>query len=215
MHNRFELLLAHGSHVCHQLALSLCLKGLTGSISLMYHSKPTNEIIAKQLNEDEMISPFDELSCNSSGSTMNILPLPSLWDRKERKMLSSDPIIILQKINSDFNEIALYPQLDLYPSKNREVIDEITQKIIYEGVYDGAIACGEAKNQAEYDVALGESYPAFAMIIIEKPIDISLYLNYQINGQNHLIRFITYFRHDAISVTLIILHSQILLYLPS
>ena len=160
--NRFELFLSHGCHISHQIAVALCLKGLTGLISLSYRSSSTIPNIEKPRIKNEMIASSGVILSSSPGSTVESLPLPSLLDKKEKNMVSSDPFIILQKINSEFNDFARFPLLDLYPMNHREKIDDITQNLIYKGLYDGAIACGVAKSQQEYDAVLGK--PLFLFI---------------------------------------------------
>jgi len=158
LHNRFELFLSQGCHISHQIAVALCLKGLTNLISLSYCSNFSSPTIENRRNEDEMIASSGEFLSSSVGSAVESLPLPSLWDKKEKSMVTSDPFIILQKINSEFNNFARFPFLDLYPLNHREKIDDITKSLIYKGLYEGAISCGVAKSQEEYDAALGKIY---------------------------------------------------------
>jgi hypothetical protein len=145
MHHRFELHLNHGCPFSHQIAVCICLKGLINHFSVKYHSSPTTE---------------EEIYHHHNGSSNQLermsIPIPCLVDKKEKLILSTDPSIILQKINSDFNSYARFPNLDLYPIDHRIDIDDITHNLIYKGLYEGAVACGLAKSQQEYELALGE-----------------------------------------------------------
>ena len=158
MHNRFELHLAHGCHFCHQIAVALCVKGLTSLISVSYHPFPTN--VASTANEtiasdDESVPILNELT--DSSLPMPSRHIPCLWDKKDNIIVSSEPITIIHKINSEFNDFAQFPVIDLCPLEHQMIIDDITNNLIYKGLLEGAISCGSAHSQEEYDAALGKS----------------------------------------------------------
>ena len=62
---------------------------------------------------------------------------------------SAEIIVIL---NSQFNEWATSPELDLYPEVLREKIDQWNEKI-YQTVNNGVYRCGFAQTQVAYDQA--------------------------------------------------------------
>ena len=57
--------------------------------------------------------------------------MPVLWDTKERTIVNNESAEIIRMLNSEFNDFAANPELDLYPEAHREEIDGIN-----EWVYD-------------------------------------------------------------------------------
>jgi putative glutathione S-transferase len=57
---------------------------------------------------------------------------------------------IIRMLNTEFNEIAENPGLDLNPAHLRESIDEIND-LVYDAINNGVYKCGFAKKQGPYD----------------------------------------------------------------
>ena len=57
---------------------------------------------------------------------------------------------ILRMMNSQFNDIANNPDLDLYPQHLQAQIDEVNEWV-YDRINDGVYKCGFAKKQEPYD----------------------------------------------------------------
>ena len=53
--------------------------------------------------------------------------LPVLWDKKLNTIVSNESSEIIRMLNSEFNEFADNPDLDLYPESHAAKIDEINQ----------------------------------------------------------------------------------------
>ena len=53
--------------------------------------------------------------------------LPVLWDKKLNTIVSNESSEIIRMLNSEFNEFANNPDLDLYPESHATKIDEINQ----------------------------------------------------------------------------------------
>ncbi|KAG2657706.1 hypothetical protein PVAP13_1KG165300 [Panicum virgatum] len=61
--------------------------------------------------------------------------------------------------NTEFNDIARNPGLDLYPVQLRASIDEINE-MVYDAINNGVYKCGFAKKQGPYDEAVTRLYEA-------------------------------------------------------
>lgn len=86
--------------------------------------------------------------------------VPILWDRKLKTIVSNESSEIIQMLNSEFNEFAKYPDIDLAPedlAKDMKNVDDWIYPTINNGVY----RCGFAKSQSAYDVAIGELTESF------------------------------------------------------
>lgn len=57
---------------------------------------------------------------------------------------------IIRMLNTEFNELAENPSLDLYPSDLQAQINE-TNEWIYNDINNGVYKCGFAKKQEPYD----------------------------------------------------------------
>jgi putative glutathione S-transferase len=66
-------------------------------------------------------------------------------------------------LNSEFNEFATNPNLDLYPADMRENIDEVNSWV-YPTINNGVYRCGFAKTQATYNKAVNELTESFDRI---------------------------------------------------
>ncbi len=83
--------------------------------------------------------------------------LPILWDKKLETIVSNESSEIIRVLNSEFNEFAKNPDLDLYPSEFAKEIDEVN-KWIYPTFNNGVYRCGLSSTQESYDEAIGKSF---------------------------------------------------------
>lgn len=108
------------------------------------------------LNGAKSIRELYELaSANYSGK----YTVPVLWDKKLRTIVNNESSEILRMLNSQFNDVANNPDLDLYPQPLQAQIDEVNGWV-YDGINDGVYRCGFAKKQEPYDEALEKLYEA-------------------------------------------------------
>jgi putative glutathione S-transferase len=76
--------------------------------------------------------------------------LQVLWDKQLKTIVNNESAEIIRMLNSEFNEFAENPELDLYPSHLQDSIDEINE-LVYEAINIGVYKCGFAKQQGPYD----------------------------------------------------------------
>lgn len=88
-----------------------------------------------------------------SNDTEGKYTVPILWDKQLSIIVSNDSSEIIRMLNSEFNEFAKNPDLDLYPEELREEIDDVNGWVL-PTLNSGVYRCGNATNQAAYDEAI-------------------------------------------------------------
>ena len=78
--------------------------------------------------------------------------VPVLWDEKKKVIVNNESAEIIVMLNSEFNQWATHPELDLYPEILKEKMDHCNEKI-YQTVNNGVYRCGFAQTQFAYDQA--------------------------------------------------------------
>jgi len=73
-----------------------------------------------------------------------------LWDKRLKTIVNNESSEIIRMLNTEFNEFAENPGLDLYPAHLQSSIDEINE-LVYEAINIGVYKCGFAKQQGPYD----------------------------------------------------------------
>jgi putative glutathione S-transferase len=86
--------------------------------------------------------------------------VPVLWDKKLSTIVSNESSEIIRMLNSEFNEFAKYPELDLYPEEFVNQIEE-ANSWIYPNINNGVYRCGFATSQQAYDKAIDDLTKAF------------------------------------------------------
>ena len=83
--------------------------------------------------------------------------VPLLWDTKTNRAVNNESSEIIRMLNSEFNELAENPELDLYPEALRGEIDEINERV-YNSVNNGVYRAGFATTQEAYEEAFDELF---------------------------------------------------------
>jgi putative glutathione S-transferase len=77
--------------------------------------------------------------------------VPTLWDKKTRRVVNNESSEIIRMLNSEFRGIA-GDDTDYYPAPLRPEIDRWNE-LIYRTVNNGVYRCGFARSQAAYEQA--------------------------------------------------------------
>jgi len=93
------------------------------------------------------------------GGTTGRYSVPILWDKKEDTIVNNESSEIIRMLNSSFNELAIFKDLDLYPNELQKEINEINT-FVYDGINNGVYKCGFAKTQEAYNQAFNELFDA-------------------------------------------------------
>ncbi|HTM60862.1 MAG TPA: glutathione S-transferase C-terminal domain-containing protein [Burkholderiales bacterium] len=84
--------------------------------------------------------------------------VPTLWDKKTRRIVNNESSEIIRMLNSEFKGIA-GDDTDYYPLALRGEIDRIND-FVYQKINNGVYRCGFAKSQAAYDQAYDALFAA-------------------------------------------------------
>jgi putative glutathione S-transferase len=95
-----------------------------------------------------------------AGDTRGLYSVPILWDKVNKTIVSNESSEIIQMLNSEFNDFASNPSLDLYPADLKVEIDE-ANKWVYDALNNGVYRCGFAKTQQAYTAAVQSLTAAF------------------------------------------------------
>ena len=78
--------------------------------------------------------------------------VPVLWDKKTKTIVNNESAEIIVILNSQFNEFAHNPSLNLYPDHLKTEIEQWNERI-YHTVNNGVYRCGFATTQSAYNDA--------------------------------------------------------------
>jgi putative glutathione S-transferase len=81
------------------------------------------------------------------------ITVPVLWDRKSEIVVNNESSEIIRMQNGEFDDIAGYPDVDLYPEPLRAEIDALNEWI-YPEINNGVYRCGFARKQEAYSQAV-------------------------------------------------------------
>ncbi|KAK1415021.1 hypothetical protein QVD17_30790 [Tagetes erecta] len=94
--------------------------------------------------------------------------VPVLWDKKLKTIVNNESEEIIRMFNTEFNEIAENPSLDLYPSHLQTQINELNGWI-YSGINNGVYKCGFAKKKGPYEEVYAVHFKCNKTLLREYP----------------------------------------------
>ncbi|MEB3336645.1 MAG: glutathione S-transferase family protein [Leptolyngbyaceae bacterium] len=157
---RYRLYVGLGCPWAHRTLVVRTLKGLEDAIALSIVSP-------SPLEGGWVFNPKDEEGCHTLAELYELAEpgyggrctVPVLWDIEKKAIVNNESAEIIVMLNSEFNEFAQHPTLDLYPEVLRETIDSWNERI-YDSVNNGVYRCGFAQTQAAYDKAVNQLFAA-------------------------------------------------------
>lgn len=157
--DRYSLIVGMGCPWAHRTLVVRALKGLEAAISVTI-AQP-DPIAGGWVFEQEMegCRTLAELYALAKSDYRGRATVPVLWDREKKAIVNNESAEIIVMLNSEFNEFAAHPAIDLYPDEWRETIDRWNEKI-YHAVNNGVYRCGFAQTQSAYDQACTELFDA-------------------------------------------------------
>ncbi len=154
---RYHLFLAPNCPWAHRTQLFCRLKGLEDVISITLSDLPRttswaySEGIGRDLEPVNGVFELHQAYISSVPDYSGRVTVPTLWDKKEWKLVNNESSEIIRMLNTEFNEWG-DASLDFYPEDLRPEIDRLNERI-YATVNNGVYRCGFAKSQESYEEA--------------------------------------------------------------
>jgi glutathionyl-hydroquinone reductase len=155
--SRYRLYVGLGCPWAHRTLVTRALKGLEDaiSVSIVYPSPDAGIWV---LSATELgCNTVPELYQRSQAGYTGRSTVPILWDSETNTIVNNESAEIIVMLNSEFNEFAKFPDLDLYPEVLTAKIDQWNEKI-YHTVNNGVYRCGFAQTQSAYELACNELF---------------------------------------------------------
>jgi glutathionyl-hydroquinone reductase len=158
---RYHLYVAYTCPWAHRTQIYLALKKLTGAISvaiavpgLRQEGWTFEDNAAFPDCPPDRVNSFRYLHEAYSASNPHYtgkVTVPTLWDKKTKRIVNNESSEIIRMLNSEFAGVGADPT-DYYPPHLRAEIDRINAQV-YANVNNGVYRCGFARSQAAYDEA--------------------------------------------------------------
>ena len=162
---RYHLYIADSCPWAHRAVIFRLLKGLEDMISMSV----VNAISGANgwtFDEGHGVVPDPEFGAaylyeiyqKSDPDYTGQVTVPTLWDRKQKKLVSNESSEIIRMFNSAFDDIGAR-EGDYYPEALRPEIDEINE-LVYGAINNGVYRVGFAISQEAYDAAYVKLFDA-------------------------------------------------------
>ena len=203
---RYHLYVSYACPWAHRTLITRKLKGLEDIISF----DVVNPLLPRAGWSFETSFP------GSTGDTVNGLPIlrdvyltsnpqfkgavtvPVLWDKESSRIVNNESAEIIRMLNSEFQEFATNPGINLYPESKRGQIDELNDWI-YPNINNGVYRCGFATTQRAYSKAFTTLFNSLDRL--EKILASSRYLTGNDLTEADVRLFTTLIRFDSVYVT--------------
>jgi putative glutathione S-transferase len=162
---RYHLLVAWSCPWAHRTAIFRKLKKLENVISIAYSDGPRDqgwafsEIGVEGLKAIDGYYRLHQVYTAHDPKATSRVTVPTLWDKKTRKVVNNESSEIIRMFNSAFNAFT-NDQTDYYPEKLRPQIDEINE-LVYSHINNGVYRAGFARKQEAYEEAARKIFVAF------------------------------------------------------
>ena len=123
--------------------------------------------------------------------------VPILWDKKLNTIVSNESSEIIQMFNSEFNEFAKNPTLDLNPAAFQEEMKAVDEWI-YPNINNGVYRCGFCTTQSAYNTAIEDLTTAFDKV--DKILQKQRYITGDTLTLSDIRLFVTLARFDEVYV---------------
>ena len=165
---RYHLYVAHGCPWAHRTLIYRALKKLEHAISVAYaipglkeHGWTFDDNPAFADCTPDTVNGFKylyEAYTASDPRYTGKVTVPTLWDKKTKRVVNNESSEIIRMLDSEFKGIA-GDDADFYPAPLRAEIDRVNE-LVYANVNNGVYRCGFARSQAAYEAAYDALFEA-------------------------------------------------------
>ncbi len=155
--NRYRLYVGWSCPWAHRTLVVRALKGLEEAIEIVLVSGDANAggwVLPKSEHDCQTLAQLYRFATPSYTGRSTV---PMLWDTATYSIVNNESAEIIEILNSEFNEYAQHPKLDLAPVALQDSIAHWNETI-YQTVNNGVYRCGFAQTQAAYDTAATELF---------------------------------------------------------
>ncbi|MEB3339648.1 glutathione S-transferase family protein [Okeania sp.] len=192
---RYRLFVGMGCPWAHRTLVVRALKGLEDVISITIASPAGDKGIWIFEDEQEGCRSLPELYNLAQSGYQGRATVPVLWDEQTKTIVNNESADIIVILNSEFNQFAKNPDIDLYPKELKAKIDEWNEKI-YHTVNNGVYRCGFAQSQDAYEKACRELFTTLDEV--DNTLSKSRYLCGELITLADVRFFTTLFRFDVV-----------------
>jgi putative glutathione S-transferase len=139
-----------------------------------------------------------EVYCKASTEYDGSITVPVLWDKTLNTIVNNESSEIIRMLDSEFQDLANHPEVELYPEPLRTEIDGLNEWI-YTEINNGVYRSGFARKQAAYSSAVKTLFSALDRV--EIILSGSRYLCGDQLTEADVRLFTTLVRFDAVYVT--------------
>ena len=162
---RYHLFVAWSCPWAHRSAIFRKLKKLESAISISYSGGPRDQGWAYEDFGVEGFKPIDgfyrlhQVYTEGDPTSTSRVTVPTLWDKKTRKVVNNESSEIIRMFNSEFAKFT-NDATDYYPRELRAQIDEIND-FVYSHINNGVYRAGFARTQEAYEEAARRVFVGF------------------------------------------------------
>ncbi|NJR32403.1 MAG: glutathione S-transferase family protein [Chamaesiphon sp. CSU_1_12] len=155
--HRYRLYVGWSCPWAHRTLVVRALKGLEGAIDVTLLQGDANAGGWRLPEPIHNCQTLAELYRYGKTGYTGRSTVPMLWDTQTYSIVNNESAEIIEILNSEFNEYAAHPELDLAPEDLQDAIAQWNETI-YQTVNNGVYRCGFAQTQTAYDKAYSELF---------------------------------------------------------
>ncbi|MBE9214431.1 glutathione S-transferase family protein [Plectonema cf. radiosum LEGE 06105] len=147
---RYRLYVGLGCPWAHRTLVVRTLKGLEDAIEVSIVYPSPDQGIWVLSHPEQNCRTLPEIYQIAQPGYQGRCTVPVLWDKQTKTIVNNESAEIIVMLNSQLNEFANNPQLNLYPEELKAEIEQWNEKI-YHAVNNGVYRCGFAQTQEAYN----------------------------------------------------------------